>query len=227
MYLCENPNCERVFRRQDSRVKHYRRHHPELGVPSPTLRVSHQLYLIDKIIKDKKPPGTDWEIANGSGEIGESCALRDDIGDHEYDQARDLSQDCNTNLAVEHDRHETHNENETTEILKIDNSHGGEHDQRIEEDHNEADYTRNNGVDQWNDDAKGASENYAEFEDDGIDRVPFTHDIDAIKVEDNENSGDHVKIPSDASIQDDEEIDMLSQSHHLAGLHDWLGDLAI
>jgi hypothetical protein len=42
-YPCHDPNCRRVFRRQDSRLKHHRRHHPHLGEHAPVFRRgSHQ-----------------------------------------------------------------------------------------------------------------------------------------------------------------------------------------
>lgn len=36
-YLCAHPHCPRTFNRSDSRLKHYRRHHPELAA-GPILR---------------------------------------------------------------------------------------------------------------------------------------------------------------------------------------------
>jgi hypothetical protein len=37
-YPCADPNCPRVFGRQDARLKHQRRHHPELGNQAPISR---------------------------------------------------------------------------------------------------------------------------------------------------------------------------------------------
>ena len=33
VYVCENPSCERVFNRQDARLKHYRKYHQQLARP--------------------------------------------------------------------------------------------------------------------------------------------------------------------------------------------------
>ncbi|KAH7414272.1 hypothetical protein DE146DRAFT_750431 [Phaeosphaeria sp. MPI-PUGE-AT-0046c] len=40
--ICEVPSCARVFRRQDSRLKHYRRRHPDLGARAAIPRGSRQ-----------------------------------------------------------------------------------------------------------------------------------------------------------------------------------------
>jgi len=34
VYVCEDEECDRVFRRQDARLKHYRKHHPSLARPA-------------------------------------------------------------------------------------------------------------------------------------------------------------------------------------------------
>lgn len=39
-YPCHDQACPRVFRRQDSRLKHHRRHHPYLGEQAPASRSS-------------------------------------------------------------------------------------------------------------------------------------------------------------------------------------------
>lgn len=39
---CEVPSCSRMFKRPDSRLKHYRRRHPHLGARPPILRGSRQ-----------------------------------------------------------------------------------------------------------------------------------------------------------------------------------------
>lgn len=38
LYPCEIDRCKNTFCRQDSRLKHYRKHHPELSLPSPISR---------------------------------------------------------------------------------------------------------------------------------------------------------------------------------------------
>jgi len=39
-YTCENDMCAKEFRRQDARLKHYRKYHPELAADSPIIRRS-------------------------------------------------------------------------------------------------------------------------------------------------------------------------------------------
>lgn len=41
IYPCEAPNCRREFKRQDARVKHYRRHHIELSRGPANARKPH------------------------------------------------------------------------------------------------------------------------------------------------------------------------------------------
>jgi uncharacterized Zn-finger protein len=31
---CEEPDCQKSFKRKDARLKHYRKHHPQLAVPA-------------------------------------------------------------------------------------------------------------------------------------------------------------------------------------------------
>ena len=39
-YVCEDNTCAKEFRRQDARLKHYRKYHPELAADSPLVRRS-------------------------------------------------------------------------------------------------------------------------------------------------------------------------------------------
>ena len=39
-YMCEDKTCAKEFRRQDARLKHYRKYHPELAASNPYVRRS-------------------------------------------------------------------------------------------------------------------------------------------------------------------------------------------
>jgi hypothetical protein len=51
LYPCVHPSCERVFKRQDARLKHHRRRHPELGEDEPVLR-PRQHETQDQVLRD-------------------------------------------------------------------------------------------------------------------------------------------------------------------------------
>ncbi|KAJ8110723.1 hypothetical protein OPT61_g6506 [Boeremia exigua] len=45
-YLCQSPDCHQAFRRSDARLKHYRKHHPDLA-PLPIERRHQRRYCTD------------------------------------------------------------------------------------------------------------------------------------------------------------------------------------
>jgi hypothetical protein len=52
IYCCGDTSCNKTFRRQDARLKHHRRHHPQLGAEEAVLRGPRQRERQDETLRD-------------------------------------------------------------------------------------------------------------------------------------------------------------------------------